>query len=145
MIIDNDLTYDAVRKRYALRSEYVKNEMGLDLNAVLYDELDSNTTTMPKRTLRYTSDMVYDYLKMQAVDYKYAIELIENNAEVHDDFKDALYHQLVYFIEAGDLALSSDGDLSKAISKRALQCIYKILIAQRPRKKQTFFGKGWSV
>ena len=148
MIIDKDMNYDEKRRRYSLTAEYVQNELGLDLQAVLYDEFDTNETTQPQRVLKYVSNMVYDYMKMNCANYKYACELIENNVEQHEAFKDALYYQLASFVDAGDLAFDGDGDLSKAISKRTLQAIYPLLIATRPPRmskslfNEVFYGDG---
>ena len=123
MIKDNDMVYDEKRKRYVLNKDYVENELGTDLTMLLYDELDVNPSTLPERTLKYTSNMVYDYMKRQCADYKYACQLIETDEEIHEAFKDCLMHQLTYFASAGDLALSADGDMSKMISQRSLQIL----------------------
>ena len=134
MITDKDMTYDKKRKRYRLNVDYVQNELGTDLQTILYDELDVNPATLPERTLKYTSNMVYDYMKINCADYNYACSLIETNEEIYEAFKDVLYHQLVYFTQFGDLALSADGDMSKMISKRGLQILkgYGLLTTQKP-------------
>lgn len=148
MITDADLEYDLKRKRYRLNKDYVQNELGIDLNMVLYDEIDANPSTLADRTLKYTSNMVYDYMKRECADYKYACELIENDEDIHEAFKDCLYHQLVYFIQVGDLALSADGDMSKMISQRALQILlsYRLLTVQKKVTNRInidyYFGGG---
>lgn len=139
MIIDKDLCYDEKRKRYYLSQEYVQNELGLDLQSILYDEFDSNETSQPVRVLKYVSGILYGYMRVNCASYKYAIELIENNTEWHEVFKEALYHQLVSFIDAGDLALDGDGDMNK-ISQRAKQLIYPLLTATKPVMR-----RGWQV
>lgn len=148
MITDADMIYDLKRKRYRLNKDYVQNELGADLNMLLYDEMDVNPSTLADRTLKYTSNMVYDYMKRVCADYKYACELIENDEEIHEAFKDCLYHQLVYFIQSGDLALSADGDMENMISKRALQILlsYKLLTIQKRATNKInidyYFGGG---
>lgn len=148
MITDADLEYDLKRKRYRLNKDYVQNELGIDLNMVLYDETDANPSTLADRTLKYTSNMVYDYMKRECADYKYACELIENDEDIHEAFKDCLYYQLVYFIQVGDLALSADGDMSKMISQRALQILlsYRLLTVQKKVTNRInidyYFGGG---
>ena len=150
MIIDSDMVYDKKRKRYRLTEDYVQNELGTDLIMLVYDELDVNPSTLPERTLKYTSNMVYDYMKRQCADYKYACELIETNEEIYEAFKDCLLHQLTYFIQAGDLALSADGDMTKMISQRALQILlgYDLLTAQKKvsnRISVDFYGFGGGI
>lgn len=136
MIIDNDMVYNSKRKRFALSRDYAQNEIGTDILSICYDELDSNPATLPDRVLQYTSNMVYDYMKKECADYNYACELIENDVEIHEAFKDALYHQFVYFTQVGDLALHADGSLKNMISQRALQILlgYRLLTRTRPNK-----------
>lgn len=149
MIQDNDMIYDKVRGRYVLTKDYVQNELGLDLQTILYDEFDSNPTSLPERVLKRTSNMVYEYMKRECADFKYACELIETRPDLNADFKDILYYQLEHFIHYGDMALEED-DYNKAISKRALEILKgnRLLTIQK-RKEFNFldymfdnFGSG---
>lgn len=135
-IKDKDLIYDEVRKRYRLTKDYVKNELGIDLQVALIDETDTNPTTLPERTLKYTSNMIYDYMKRNCADYNYACELIETVPEIHEAFKDALGYQLMSFATEGDNAFSAGGSIEKSIGERTMQILlgYKLLTVQRPRR-----------
>lgn len=132
-INDTDLIYDEVRKRYRLTKDYVKNELGIDLQIILNDETDTNPTTLPDRTIKYTSNMIYDYMKRNCADYKYACELIETVPDIHEDFKDALGYQLMSFAQEGDLAFSSEGSIEKSICARTMQILLgdRLLTTQR--------------
>lgn len=155
MIKNKDMVYDTKRKRYRLAENYVLNELGTDLKSILYDEMDSNPTTLPERTLKYTSNMVYDYMKSNCADYNYATKLIEDNEEINEAFKDVLSHQLMYFIQMGDLALSAEGDTSKMLSKRSVEILlgYGLLTTQDicPKKRSGlynhtyFYGGGGGI
>ncbi|MBO5309708.1 MAG: hypothetical protein J6A98_00700 [Clostridia bacterium] len=155
MIKNKDMVYDSKRKRYRLAEEYVLNELGTDLDTILYDEMDSNPSTLPERTLKYTSNMVYDYMKANCADYNYATKLIETEEEINEAFKDVLSHQLMYFIQMGDLALSADGDTKKMLSKRSIEILkgYGLLTNQDFRPKHRcglynhtyFYGGGGGI
>ena len=134
-IKDKDLIYNMVRGRYRLTKDYVKNELGIDLQMILLDETDTNPTTLPDRTIKYTSDMIYDYMQRVCADYKYACYLIETVPEIHEAFKDALGYQLMSFAQEGDNAFSAGGSIEKSICARTMQILlgHKLLTVQRPR------------
>lgn len=132
-IKDKDMVYDASRRRYGLSRDYVKNELGMELQSMLYDEFDVNGTTLPDRTIKYTSNMIYDYMERECANYKFACWLIENDREWHDKFKDCLGYQLMSFAMEGDKAFSQDGTMEKSICARSMQILYKLLKVQRPR------------
>ena len=102
----------------------------------LLDETDANTTTLPDRTLKYTSNMIYDYMQRVCADYKYACELINTVPEIHEAFKDCLSYQLMSFIQEGDKSFSADGSMEKSISAKSMQILlgHQLLTIQRPRR-----------
>lgn len=135
IIKNNDMIFDETRKRYRLTKDYVKNELGMDLQNILYDEFDANPTTLPDRTIKYTSDMIYDYMKRVSADYNYACELINTVPEINYAFRDALGYQLMSFVQEGDKAFSADGTMEQSICPRSLQILngYKLLTSQKIR------------
>lgn len=144
-IKNKDMVFDKTRKRYRLNKDYVKNELGMDLQAILYDELDANPTTLPDRTIKYTSNMIYDYMQRVCADYEYACELINTVPEINESFKEALGYQLMSFAQEGDKAFSSDGSIEKSISARSMQILlgHKLLTIQRPRPLSR--GIAWDL
>ena len=111
MIENKNVVYEY--NRYILSKDYVKNELGLDLQAILYDEFDANPTTLPDRVLRRTSDMVYEYMQDRCRDYIYACELTETIPHIHHNFVRALGYQLEAFIKFGDLSLENEQPICK--------------------------------
>lgn len=144
MIKDNGMIYDDLVKRYRLSSEFVNDEMGIDLNAILFDEFETNPVKLQERTLKYTRDMVYDYMRMNCADYSYACELIENNMNLFLLFRDVLRYQLIFFIQNGDSGISVDGDINNTISKRSLQILKSngLLSVQRRLTNRCIRGYG---
>jgi len=140
MIEDNDLIYDSKMHRYRLTKDYVQNELGIDIIMLTYDEFDTNPTTLPERTLKRTSDNIYEYLRYKCKDYYYVQELIETNEEVHEAFKLCLQYQLESFIVTGDplldnlSGLSDDDIMEKSIGERAKLVLkdYGLLTRKRP-------------
>lgn len=122
MIITEEMIFDTKTKRFRLTNDYVYNEMGLDLANALIDEFDTNLSTIAERTLRYTSNQLYNFLSSNAVRFWYgnsydtACYLIATNKGYYDAFRDALEQQLYSFIQNGD-------DLSGEICQSA----YKIM------------------
>lgn len=133
-IKNKDMIFDKVRGRYRLTKDYVKNELGMDLQVILYDEFDANPTTLPDRTIKYTSNMVYDYMQRNCANYKYACELINTVPHINEAFKEALGYQLMSFAQEGDKAFSADGSIEKSICQRTLQVLLanKLLTVQKP-------------
>lgn len=117
MIKNKDLEY--VNNRYVLTKDYVKNELGMDLQTILYDEFDVNPTTLPDRVLIRTSDAIYEYMQDRCRDFNYACELIENIDTIQYNFKKALGYQLEYFIKYGDLSLENE----QSVCKRSLDIL----------------------
>ena len=107
MIIDNDMIYDEARRRYVLSEDYVRNELGIDLLTIAYDELDTNTSTLPSRILKRTSNMVYEFMQLRCRNFGYACELIENEQDMYNAFKDCLAYQLESFILTGDESITN--------------------------------------
>ena len=134
-IKNKDMLFNAKRGRYTLNKDYVKNELGMDLQILLYDEFDANPTTLPDRAIKYTSNMIYDYMQRVCADYKYACELINTNPEINEAFKDCLGYQLMSFAQEGDKAFSADGSMEKSICARSMQILngHKLLVVRRPR------------
>lgn len=141
-IKSKDVVFDSTRKRYRLSKDYVKNELGMDLQMMLVDETDTNPTTLPDRAIKYTSNMIYDYMKRVCADYNYACELICTVPEIHEAFKDCLGYQLMSFAQEGDKAFSADGSMEKSICARSMQVLLgqKLLTVQKP-KPMGVFGK----
>lgn len=131
MIQDKDLLYEY--NRYVLTKDYVKNELGTDLQIILYDEFDANPTTLPDRVLRRTSDAIYEYMQDRCRDFIYACELTETISEIHHNFKKALGYQLEFFIKYGDLSLENE----MPICKRSLDILKGngLLDKRRPPSK----------
>lgn len=119
MIITEDMIFDTKTKRMRLTNDYVYNELGIDLANALIDEFDTNLSTIAERTLKYTSDQLYNFLKMNCVKiqngnaYNTARYLIATNEEWYEAFKDALSQQLYFFIQSGDLSASSGVHIEK--------------------------------
>ena len=113
MIITSDMIFDTKTKRMRLTNDYVYNEMGIDLANALIDEFDTNLSTIAERTLKYTSDQLYNFLRMNGVKvsggnaYKTACYLIATDEDWYEAFKDALAQQLYFFIQGGDLSATS--------------------------------------
>ena len=120
MVTNSNMIFDEVTKRWYLTEEYVYNEMGIDLDMVLIDDLDTNTSTLKKRKIRYASDMLYDYLDVVALSKDSAYYLFAHNQEFNNALLKALDAQLNYFVVMGDIANDIDGTLEKAVSKRAV-------------------------
>lgn len=143
MIKNNDMVYNEKTRRYRLTNEYVLNQLGTDLNSVLYDEFDTNTGTLAERTLKYVSDMVYDYLLMHSADYNYVCELIETSERVNELFKNALGYQLFYFLQVGDLALDTKVNNDVILSRRTFQVISGLnLLTIQKKPSVKFYGYG---
>lgn len=144
-IKNKDMVFDNVRGRYTLTRDYVKNELGMDLQILLYDEFDANPTTLPDRAIKYTSNMVYDYMQRVCADYKYACELINTKPEINEAFKECLGYQLMSFAQEGDKAFSADGSMEKSISVRSMQVLqgHRLFTIRRPKK----FGRDilWDI
>lgn len=117
MIKSKDMIYEY--NRYILTRDYVKNELGIDLQTILYDEFDPNPTTLPDRVLRRTSDAVYEYMQDRCRDFIYACELTETIPDINYNFKKALGYQLESFIKYGDLSLENE----QPICKRSLDIL----------------------
>ena len=139
MIEDNDLMYDNNMHRYILTKDYVQNELGTDLMMLLYDELDTNPTTLPDRILKRVSNQVYEYLRYKCKDYYYVRELIENNHEIHEAFKLCLQYQLESFILEGDKLVEST-DIENSICARSKLVLdgYSLLQKRRPYTRGGF-------
>ena len=133
-IKNKDMTFDKVRGRYMLTEDYVRNELGMDLQTILLDEFDANPTTLPKRTIKYTSNMVYDYMQRNCANYKFTCELINTVPHINEAFKEALGYQLMSFAQEGDKAFSADGSIEKSICQRTLQVLLanRLLTVQKP-------------
>ena len=117
MINNKDMIYEY--NRYILNKDYVKNELGIDLQSIAYDEFDVNPTTLPDRILRRTSDAIYEYMQDRCRDFIYACELAETIPEINHNFKKALGYQLEAFIIKGDMALENE----QSICKRSLDIL----------------------
>lgn len=119
MIITEDMIFDTKTKRMRLTNDYVYNELGIDLANALIDEFDTNLSTIAERTLKYTSDQLYNYLKAKGVKiktmnaYDTACYLIATNQEWYDAFKEALGYQLNKFILVGDVDDGTENWLSR--------------------------------
>lgn len=119
MVNNKNLIYDIQRKRYSLNIDYVLNNMG-DLQEILYDETDPNPSTLPERTIKRTSNNVYEFLKRHSRDFDYNCERIEDEEDINYAFQDALQYQLEDFVYVGERAF---GEHDKLISER----VYDIL------------------
>ena len=117
MIDNKDMIYEY--NRYILNKDYVKNELGIDLQTIVYDEFETNPTTLPDRILRRTSDAIYEYMQDRCRDYIYACELLETIPEINRNFKKELGYQLEAFIIKGDMALENE----QPICKRSLDIL----------------------
>lgn len=145
IIKNKDMVYDKTRKRYRLSKDYVQNDLGTNLQAVLYDELDANPTTLPERTIKYASDMVYDYMKRECANYDYACELVETNTEINESFKDALSYQLLSLAQEGDKAFSADGSMQQSICPRSLQILLGCGLITAEKPKPISRGIAWDL
>lgn len=126
MITDNKTVYE--NGKYRLNEDYVLNYLGIDLKMVAYDEFDTNPSTLPERILTETSDMIYSFMRTNCKDYRYACELIEEDAEFYDLFVSALKSQLEAFILKGDQSING----GEMICKRANDSIIGLLFKRRP-------------
>ena len=119
MIVTSDMTFDESTKRMRLTNDYVYNDLGTDLANALIDEFDTNLSTIAERTLKYTSDQLYNFLRMNGVKmrngnaYDTARYLIATDEDWYEAFKDALSQQLYFFIQSGDLAASTGVHIEK--------------------------------
>lgn len=119
MIVTSDMEFNTTTKRMRLTNDYVYNELGVDLANALIDEFDTNLSTIADRTLKYTSDQLYNFLRMNGVKfrgcnaYKTACYLIATEEEWYDAFKDALAQQLYFFIQSGDLSAATGVHIEK--------------------------------
>lgn len=120
MITTSDMVFDSNRKRFRLSNDYVYNELGTDLANALIDEFDTNLSTIADRTLKRTSDQLYNFLRAYGVTfgergtaYDTACYLIATNTEWYYAFRDALAEQLFYFIQGGDVSVTSGLNIEK--------------------------------
>lgn len=132
MIVTDKTIFE--KNRYRLTEDYVLNELGTNLIEYAFDEFDANPSTLPERTLKRTSNMVYEYMRLHCKDFYYACELIETEQEIYDSFVDALQYQLEDFIINGDRALSGKKDEELEISKRTLDILTGIGVLYKRRK-----------
>lgn len=113
MIITEDMIFDTKTKRMRLTNDYVYNDLGTDLANALIDDFDTNLSTIADRTLKRTSDQLYNFIRANCVKlrnanaYYTACYLIATNADWYEAFKDALSEQLVFFSQGGDLSATS--------------------------------------
>lgn len=120
--------------RYRLTEDYVLNELGLNLIEYAFDEFDANPSTLPERILKRTSNMVYEFMKLNCKDYNYACELIENDQEIYNAFVDALQYQLEGFIVNGDLSFNTKEQGNLPISARTLDILVANGLLYKRRK-----------
>lgn len=120
MVTNNNMIFDADSKRWYLTEEYVYNEMGIDLDLVLIDDLDTNTSTLKKRKIKYACDMLYDYLDVCALSKESAYYLFAHNKDINNGLLRALDAQLNYFAVVGDVTQDAEGKLKKSVSERAI-------------------------
>lgn len=113
MITTSDMIFTSSTKRMRLTNDYVYNDLGTDLANALIDDFDTNLSTIADRTLKYTSDQLYNFIRANGVKgrnanaYDTACYLIATNADWYEAFKDALSEQLFFFIQGGDLSATS--------------------------------------
>lgn len=120
--------------RYILNEDYVLNELGLNLIEYAFDEFDANPSTLPERILKRTSNMVYEYMKLNCKDFYYACELIENDKEIYNAFVDALQYQLEGFIIQGDLSFNTKEQGNLPIFARTLDILVANGLLYKRRK-----------
>ena len=124
MIEDADLIFDNDSKRYYFTEDYVYNKLATDLRAALYDGLDTNPATLPKRTIEYACDQLYDFIEHNAISAKSALYAVTQNKEYHDAMKKALQYQLFYFAQLGEVAQEIGHAMSDTVSSRAIQLLH---------------------
>lgn len=120
MVTNNNMIFDKDSKRWYLTEEYVYNEMGIDLDLVLIDDLDTNTSTLKKRKIKYACDMLYDYLDICALSRESAYYLFAHNKDINNGLMRALDAQLNYFAVVGDTTQDAEGKLKQSVSERAV-------------------------
>lgn len=135
MLEDKDMRFDKEEEMYCLTLDYVQNRMHQDLNAVLVDEFDTNTSTMAEDTIKYASAIVYDWLFINCGNYEDACNLIKNNEKWFKKFKRALSYQLYSLQLEGDKGIQTDDDLNKLISVRTKQILYRLTRIQNLRRR----------
>ena len=103
---DNEMLYDKTKHRYILTVDYVRNVLGVDLNA----EFNTNNTTASVIVLNSfldnASSEIYNYLYMHnhAKTIQYIIAKSESARAI---VKEAISKQVLYSIYNGDLGFSS--------------------------------------
>lgn len=121
MIEDTELIFNADTKRYCLSSAYVYDKMGTDLNEILYDGLDTNKSTLVQRSIKYASNMLYDFIEANAISPDSTMYAVTQNIRYHEAMKEALEHQTYYLIQNGNVAQESGHKMSDTVSASAIQ------------------------
>lgn len=123
MIEDSDLIFNKVNKRYYLTVDYVYNKLGTDLSTILFDEFDTNLSTIQERTIEYACDMLYDFIEENAVNRISTLYDFTQREDAHEALKRALGYQLLYFIQVGDTSNEVDTKIGNSVSNRAIQLL----------------------
>lgn len=122
MIINNDMYFNELTKRYYLTEEYVYNQ-GIDLSLHTIDEMDTNMSTLNKRVIETACDLLYDFIEDNAYDSLSAKYLIAVNPRVNNKMKKAMLYQLMTFVIKGNVSIEDDTQFFKALDKRAIKVL----------------------
>ena len=103
---DNSMIYDFKKHRYILTLDYVKNVLGIDIEARLSANNTVNATTVFNSFLDNVSIQVYNYL-YQYNNSKIIQWIIAKHQSARDIILEAMRNQILYVIYNGDMGFST--------------------------------------
>lgn len=103
---DNEMIYDLKKHRYILTVDYVRDVLGVDLNAEFNTNNTGNSVVVLTAFLDNASLEVYNYI-YQHNDTRTLQYIIAKSESARAIVKEALSKQVIYTIFNGDLGFSS--------------------------------------
>lgn len=101
---DGQMEYDASRHKYILTPEYVLDDLGIDLDAVLADGNAADRGRNPGIFLRRVSNQIYGAI-YKTTPFRYSIEKwLALEPKHRDTLRGAMAEQVLYILQNGDIS-----------------------------------------
>lgn len=101
---DGQMEYDANRHKYTLTPEYVLDDLGIDLDAVLADGNAADRGRNPGIFLHRVSEQIYGAI-YKATPFRYSMERwLALTPKRRNTLRDAMAEQVLYILQNGDIS-----------------------------------------
>lgn len=119
---DGDLYFDKDNLRYYLSTDFVSNK--IDLKSIGIDDFVPNPSNLPKETIEFSCDMLWDFIEKHSMDYNSSVYYATQNKRVYLKLKKALLLQLYRFLQTGDTDNGVEFKETDRIHKGAVNSLY---------------------